>query len=57
MLDNYKNKLIYEIYKKSQIPVQKIDIFRYCYVLKYGGIWLDLKSEVCIKNFRTHIKT
>ena len=49
MLDNYKNKLIYEIYKKSQIPVQKIDIFRYCYVLKNGGIWLDLKSEVCIK--------
>ena len=49
--------LIYEIYKKSQIPVQKIDIFRYCYVLKNGGIWLDLKSEVCIKkNFKSHIK-
>ena len=49
MFDNYKDKLIYEIYKKSQIPVQKIDIFRYCYALKNGGIWLDLKSEVCIK--------
>ena len=49
MFDNYRDKLIYEIYKKSQIPVQKIDIFRYCYALKNGGIWLDLKSEVCIK--------
>ena len=49
MFDSYGDKLIYEIYKKSQIPVQKIDIFRYCYALKNGGIWLDLKSEVCIK--------
>ena len=49
MFDNYRDELIYEIYKKSQIPVQKIDIFRYCYALKNGGIWLDLKSEVCIK--------
>ena len=49
MFDNFKNKLIYEIYKKSQIPVQKIDIFRICFALKKGGIWLDLKSEVCIK--------
>ena len=49
MNDNYKNKLIYEIYMKSQIPVQKIDIFRICYALKNGGIWLDLKSEICIK--------
>ena len=28
MFDNYRDELIYEIYKKSQIPVQKIDIFR-----------------------------
>ena len=49
MLDNFKNELIYEIYKKSQLPVQKIDIFRICYAFKNGGIWLDLKSEVCIR--------
>ena len=50
MFDNYKNKLIYEIYKKSQIPVQKLDIFRLCFALKNGAIWLDLKSEICIKS-------
>ena len=49
MFDNFKTKLIYEIYKKSQIPVQKIDIFRICYAFKNGGIWLDLKSEICIR--------
>jgi len=49
MFDNFKNDLIYEIYKKSQIPVQKIDIFRICFIYRNGGIWLDLKSEVSIK--------
>ena len=50
MKDNFKDDLIYEIFKKSNIPVQKIDIFRICCIYKYGGIWLDLKSEVYLDN-------
>ena len=46
MKENYKDDLIYEIYKKSMVPVQKIDIFRICIIYKYGGIWLDLKSKI-----------
>ena len=46
MKDYFKNDLIFEIYKKSIIPVQKIDIFRICSTYIYGGIWLDLKSEI-----------
>jgi len=46
MYENFKNDLIYEIYKKSMIPVQKIDIFRICFIYLSGGIWLDFKSEV-----------
>ena len=42
----FKNELIFEIYIKSMIPVQKIDIFRICSTYIFGGIWLDLKSEV-----------
>ena len=42
----FKNDLIFEIYKKSMIPVQKIDIFRICSTYIFGGIWLDLKSEI-----------
>ena len=46
MRENFEHDLIYEIYKKSILPVQKIDIFRYCLIYLYGGIWLDLKSEI-----------
>ncbi len=42
----YKDDLIYEIFKKSVLPVQKIDIFRICIIYKFGGIWLDLKSQI-----------
>ena len=49
MIENFKDDLIYEIFKKSIIPVQKIDIFRICLIFKFGGIWLDLKSEVNFK--------
>ena len=45
---NFKNDLIYEIYQKSILPVQKIDLFRICFIYLHGGIWLDLKSEVNI---------
>ena len=49
MKENYKDDLIYEIYKKSMLPVQKIDIFRICIIYKFGGIWLDLKSKINLK--------
>ena len=49
MKEYFKDDLIYEIFKKSIIPVQKIDIFRICLIFKFGGIWLDLKSEVNFK--------
>ena len=49
MKDNFKNDLIYEIYKKSILPVQKIDLFRICWIYLNGGIWLDLKSEINIE--------
>tara|TARA_Y100001933_G_scaffold144783_1_gene143373 strand:- start:1715 stop:2566 length:852 start_codon:yes stop_codon:yes gene_type:complete len=46
MYEYFKDDLIYEIFTKSVIPVQKIDIFRICIIYKFGGIWLDLKSEI-----------
>ena len=49
MKDNFKDDLIYEIYQKSILPVQKIDLFRICCIYLYGGIWLDLKSEINIE--------
>ena len=49
MKDNFKDDLIYEIYQKSILPVQKIDLFRICCIYLHGGIWLDLKSEINIE--------
>jgi len=49
MKEYFANDLIYEIYKRSILPVQKIDIFRICVIYKFGGIWLDLKSQINIK--------
>ena len=46
MNEYFKDDLIYEIFRKSILPVQKIDIFRICIIYKFGGIWLDLKSEI-----------
>ena len=49
MKEFYKEDLIYEIFRKSILPVQKIDIFRICIIYKFGGIWLDLKSQINLK--------
>ena len=46
MEEYFKDDLIYEVFKRSIIPVQKMDIFRICIVYKFGGIWLDFKSEI-----------
>ena len=57
MYSNFKDDFIYEIYRRSVIPVQKIDIFRICCIYIYGGIWLDLKSEVnLVKSFDIYKK-
>ena len=56
MKEYFKDDLIYEIYIKSILPVQKIDIFRICSIFKFGGIWLDLKSEINIKKVLTLYK-
>lgn len=48
MKDNFKDEIIYDLYKRSTIPVQKLDIFRICFIFICGGIWLDLKSEINI---------
>ena len=48
MKDNFKDEIIYDLYKRSTIPVQKLDIFRICFIFIRGGIWLDLKSEINI---------
>ena len=49
MKEYFKDDLIFEIFQKSILPVQKIDIFRICAIFKFGGMWLDLKSEINIK--------
>lgn len=49
MKDYFRDDLIYEVFKKSTMPVQKIDIFRICVIFKFGGIWLDLKSQIDFK--------
>ena len=46
MREYFKDDLIYEIFQKSIVPVQKIDIFRICVIFVFGGIWLDLKSQI-----------
>ena len=46
MKEYFEDDIIYEIFKKSILPVQKIDIFRICIIYKFGGIWLDLKSQI-----------
>ena len=33
-------------FKKIKIGAHKSDLFRYCYLYKYGGIYLDIKTEL-----------
>lgn len=39
---------IYDAYKKCPIPVMKADLWRYCIIYKYGGIYADADT-VCLK--------
>jgi mannosyltransferase OCH1-like enzyme len=40
MLNNFKGR-IYNWYKKLPLPVMKGDLWRYCILYKYGGIYAD----------------
>lgn len=46
VVDKFKN------FKKG---AHKSDLFRYCYLYKYGGVYLDIKTEL-IKNLNTTLR-
>ena len=54
MQDNFPN--LYSIYRLLSLPVMKADLWRYCVVYKYGGIYADVDTkllqspEIFIKN-------
>jgi mannosyltransferase OCH1-like enzyme len=54
MLNNFKGR-IYNWYKKLPLPVMKGDLWRYCILYKYGGIYADADT-VCLKNPNLFIK-
>lgn len=41
MKNNWSNAKIYEIFMKSKFGQMKADIFRYCYLYEFGGIYID----------------
>jgi mannosyltransferase OCH1-like enzyme len=47
MREKFSGK-IYETYQKMPIPVMKADLWRYCIIYHYGGIYAD--TDVIIKN-------
>jgi len=53
----FKEDLIYEVFRRSVIPVQKIDIFRICVIYQFGGIWLDFKSQINLNKVLKIYKT
>lgn len=34
---------LFDMYKRLETPAHRADLFRYCYLYKHGGIWLDIK--------------
>jgi mannosyltransferase OCH1-like enzyme len=46
MLTHWGNHPIYPIYKGTQFGPSKADIWRYCILYKYGGIYLDIDSAL-----------
>lgn len=53
MCDSFmKNEFseIYHIYKKLPIPVMKADMWRYCIIYKYGGIYADSDTVCKVRN-------
>jgi hypothetical protein len=48
MQENYEGP-IYEAYKKLPLGVMKADLWRYCIIYKYGGIYADIDT-ICYVN-------
>jgi len=48
MKENFEGE-IYDAYKKLPISVMKADLWRYCVVYKYGGIYADADT-ICLTN-------
>jgi len=48
MIENFSGR-IYEAYKKLPLPVMKADLWRYCIIYRYGGIYADTDT-VCKTN-------
>jgi len=46
---------LYQIYKRYNYHIKRVDLARYCILHKYGGIYADLDYE-CIKNFEHLIR-
>ena len=44
MQDNFPN--LYSIYRQLSLPVMKADLWRYCVVYKYGGIYADVDTKL-----------
>lgn len=49
MKTNFDNK-IYRAYQKCPYPVMKGDLWRYCILYQYGGIYVDADTRCLVKN-------
>ena len=49
MEKNWSHRKIYKIYKDSIFGASKADIWRYCILYQYGGIYLDFDSSIEFK--------
>ena len=48
MIENFSGK-IYEAYKKLPLGVMKADLWRYCIIYRFGGIYADTDT-ICMTN-------
>jgi len=48
MIENFSGK-IYEAYKKLPLGVMKADLWRYCIIYRFGGIYADTDT-ICMSN-------
>jgi mannosyltransferase OCH1-like enzyme len=50
--------VIYEVYNRLPLPVMKADLWRYCIIYKYGGIYADADAMcTCNPNIFTNCET
>jgi hypothetical protein len=54
MQENFEGE-IYDAYKKLPLPVMKADLWRYCIIYKYGGIYADADT-ICLTNPNNFLK-